>query len=196
MLVRAGAGRAYRKTRFDDRPWARVGPDGTVHAVWNDDHGVSYAVSTDRGATWTERDRIHHEGGSSHLAVGPAGEIAVRIGSITASGNVFTEGVDLVAVSVDGGVTWDKREVPGQRVWDRTLASPDLIPRWVEPVAWDAAGDLHYLWSEGTTVRLGSSGDHGSTWTTRDVADERGTAYYPYLVARNTRRASRHVVLR
>lgn len=65
------------KTRFDDRPWVEVGADGTVHVIWNDGRGVCHAVSEDGGGTWTERPRIHAQGGSSHLAVGPNGELAV-----------------------------------------------------------------------------------------------------------------------
>ncbi|MEO5590078.1 MAG: hypothetical protein ABIS03_10870, partial [Gemmatimonadaceae bacterium] len=63
----------------DDRPWIGVAPDGTAHAIWNDGHGVSHVVSSDRGKTWSEPKRIHGEGGSSHLAIGPDGELAVRI---------------------------------------------------------------------------------------------------------------------
>ena len=33
------------KTRFDDRPWVKVAPDGTAHVIWNDGAGVCYAVS-------------------------------------------------------------------------------------------------------------------------------------------------------
>jgi hypothetical protein len=38
-------------TRWDDRPWVEVAPDGTAHVIWNDGDGVSHAVSTDRGET-------------------------------------------------------------------------------------------------------------------------------------------------
>ena len=109
------------ETRFDDRPWIGVVPDGTAHVIWNDGNGVRYEVSQDRGASWNERPRINAQGGSSHLAIGPHGEIAVRIIPPSASGNKFTPGVDLIAVSRN------KREdvaeadpAPGQRDW-----SPD-----------------------------------------------------------------------
>ena len=175
------------ETRFDDRPWVEVAPDGAVHVIWNDDKGVSHAVSGDRGRTWGERARIHHQGGSSHLAVGPAGEVAVRISPIAASANRFAEGVDLVVVSTDGGSTWKKHQAPGVRVWDQTFSDPDLIPRWVEPLAWDSGGALYYLWSEGTQVRLARSVDQGSTWATWTVSEEAAPAYFPYLVARGAR---------
>jgi hypothetical protein len=171
------------ETRFDDRPWVRIAPGGVAHVIWNDDHGVSYAVSMDRGVSWTERERIHPEGGSSHLAVGPGGEIAVRISPIAASANRFAEGVDLVAVSTDGGESWTKRPAPGTREWDGTFRNPNLIPRWVEPLAWGSDGALYHLWSEGTDVRLGRSVDLGEDWTIWTVSSGAAPAYFPYMVA-------------
>jgi hypothetical protein len=67
------------ENRFDDRPWIGVAPDGTAHVIWNDGGGVRYAVGQDSGASWNLRPRINEQGGSSHLAIGPHGEIAVRI---------------------------------------------------------------------------------------------------------------------
>ena len=93
-------------TRWDDRPWVKVAPDGTAHAIWNDGEGVSHAVSVDRGKTWSERPKIHPQGGSSHLAVGPNGEVAVRITPVSASGFKHHPAAELVAVSTDGGKTW------------------------------------------------------------------------------------------
>lgn len=171
------------QTRFDDRPWIDIAPDGTAHVIWNDDQGVSYATSHDRGKTWTEHERIHDQGGSSHLAVGPGGEIAVRISPIAASANRFAEGVDLIAISTDGGTTWRKHQAPGERLWDPTFSNPAAIPRWVEPLAWGADGALYYLWSEGTGVRLGRSGDEGASWKTWTVGEETAPAYFPYLAA-------------
>ena len=46
------------ETRFDDRPWIGVAPDGTAHVIWNDGNGARYEVSQDRGASWNERPRI------------------------------------------------------------------------------------------------------------------------------------------
>ena len=60
------------KTRFDDRPWIGVAPDGVAQVIWNDGNGIRYEVSRDRGATWEERSRINEQGGSSHLAIGAA----------------------------------------------------------------------------------------------------------------------------
>jgi len=106
------------KTRFDDRPWVKVAPDGTAHVIWNDGAGVCHAVSQDGGRTWTERARIHPLGGSSHLAVGPNGEVAARVVPLSAAGSKYDEGVDLIAVSIDGGMTWRKQEAPGYREWN------------------------------------------------------------------------------
>jgi hypothetical protein len=102
------------RTRFDDRPWVEVAPDGTAHVIWNDGSGVSHAVSRDRGATWMEMDRIHDQGGSSHLAIGPSGELAVRIAPLSASGNKFHAGVDLIAVSSDARRLLAEASRPGR----------------------------------------------------------------------------------
>ncbi len=170
--------------RYDDRPWVRATPDGTAHAIWNDGQGVSYSTSADRGATWQEQPRIHGEGGSSHMAVGPAGEIAVRITPLSASGNILHEGAELVAVSTDGGSTWAKHAVPGNRVWEGVFSSAEVTPRWVEPIAWDDEGALYLVWGEDSRALLARSQDQGATWETWQVADEGKTAYFPYLIAR------------
>jgi BNR/Asp-box repeat. len=122
--------------RFDDRPWAVVAPDGTAHVIWNDGSGVQHVMSTDDGATWSRPVRIYGKGGSSHLAVGPAGELAVRISPASASGNKFDRGTDLLAVSTDAGKTWQTSPAPGDRTWTPP-DSAEVVPRWVEPVAWD-----------------------------------------------------------
>jgi hypothetical protein len=175
---------ALSKTRFDDRPWVRVAPDGTAHVIWNDGAGVCCAVSQDGGLTWTERERIHPKGGSSHLAVGPTGELAVRLTPLSASGNRYDEGVDLVAVSTDGGLTWRKHAAPGIRDWPPASGDKESIPRWVEPLAWDARGALYSLWTGAGGVWLARSADQGETWTTWQVSDGPEPAFYPYLVAR------------
>jgi Tol biopolymer transport system component len=171
-------------TRFDDRPWVKVAPDGAAHVIWNDGAGVCHAVSQDGGLTWTERERVHPRGLSSHLAMGPSGEIAVRITPISASGNRYDEGVDLIAVSTDRGMTWLKYAAPGVRDWAPPSSDAESIPRWVEPLAWDAGGSLFSLWTGAGGVWLARSADQGHTWTTWRVADGPEPAFYPYLVAR------------
>ncbi len=170
------------KKRFDDRPWVAVAPDGAAHVIWNDGRGVYHTVSRDRGATWSTAQVIHPQGGSGNLAVGPKGELAVRITPASASGNKIEPGVELVAISKDGGDTWEKHSVPGQRIWAFTEGS---TPRWTEPLAWDANGNLYLLWTQVTGVWLARSADRGSTWTTWRVAESEGDmlSYYPYLVA-------------
>ncbi len=180
------------KSRFDDRPWVDVAPDGTAHVIWNDGSGVCHAVSQDGGSTWTERPRIHPQGGSSHLAVGPQGEIAVRVVPLSASGNKFDEGVDLVAISSDGGTTWQKRAAPGEREWsplkDTRTEPPSWtepeLPRWVEPLAWDAEGALYSLWTNQEGLWLARSRDRGANWTSWQMAKGGDVRYYPYLIAR------------
>lgn len=170
------------KHHSDDRPWVAVGPDGTAHVIWNDGEGVCYATSKDDGANWTLGSRIHDQGGSSHLAVGPHGELAVRITPSSASGSKFTEGVDLIAVSLNGGKTWQKYAAPGQRDWN---ADEDKgTPRWVEPLAWDSGGHLYYLWGGPKGLWLGLSTDRARTWSSWHLIDRNELSYFPYLVAR------------
>lgn len=171
--------------RYSDRPWVEVAPDGTAHVIWNDGSGVAYAVSRDRGATWQQQPRIHPQGHSSHLAIAPSGDIAVRITPVSASGNVNHEGVDLIAVSSDGGATWTKHPAPGQRTW--TFPYPegdDPMPRWVEPLAWDASGTLYYLWTDPGRLSLAGSNNRGAEWTTWQLANGGDLRYFPYLTAR------------
>jgi hypothetical protein len=171
------------QNRFDDRPWVAVAPDGTAHVIWNDGTGVYHTLSHNRGATWSKPQRIHAKGGSSHLAVGPHGEIAVRVVPISASGNKYDEGVDLIETSTDEGSTWQERRVPGERDW-APLSTPGAIPRWVEPVAWDETGALYLLWTDLKGLWLGRSGDRGQHWSKWLLGQTDALLYYPYLTAR------------
>jgi hypothetical protein len=172
--------------RFDDRPWVAVASDGTAHVIWNDGDGVLHAVSHDRGATWQARARVHDAGGSSHLATGPRGEVAVRITPFSASGNKASRGVDLVAVSTDGGETWTKHPAPGALEWNYddqwNDASPKFVARWVEPLAWDAGGALYSLWGDLTGVSLARSTDAGAHWQSWRIA-RGGRSFFPYVIA-------------
>ena len=172
------------RTRFVDRPWVEVAPDGTVHVIWNDTSGVAYTRSSDGGSTWAPERRINDRGGSSHLAIGPRGEIAAHIVPIAASGNRIHEGVDLLAVSTDGGSTWRRYAAPGTRDWPTPGQLGGTTPRWTEPLAWDARGALYSFWTARDGLWLARSRDAGATWTTWRLAQPSDIAYYPYLVAR------------
>jgi hypothetical protein len=179
-------------TELDDRPWVEVAPDGAVHAIWNDGAGVPYVASRDHGRSWREVGRVAPRGGSSHLAIGPNGEVAVRIVPLSASGNRFDAGVDSIAISEDGGASWHARPAPGTRAWapmrDTTVSPPTWSmgtqPRWVEPLAWDSTGALFSLWAADSTVWLARSRDRGVTWTSWPVAEGRALPFFPYLAAR------------
>jgi hypothetical protein len=172
------------ETRGDDRPWVVVEPRGTAHVIWNDGSGVSHAVSEDRGESWRERDRIHPRGGSSHLAVGPQGQLAIRITPLSASGQKIEPEVELIAVSMDSGASWVTRPIPGEIEWSSNLRDPNAVPRWVEPLAWDAEGSLYHLWSEGRELLLARSRDQGGSWDTWRVGAHPELAYFPFLAAR------------
>ena len=73
--------------------------------------------------------------------------------------------------------------MPGTREWDPTWKDPNKIPRWVEPIAWDADGALYHLWSEGQDLFLGRSTDKGKTWKRWAVADDDDRVFFPYLVS-------------
>jgi imidazolonepropionase-like amidohydrolase len=183
--------------RFDDRPWVVVAPDGSAHVIWNDGKGVQHVVSHDNGRTWSTPSRVHESGGSSHLAVGPHGELAVRLIPWSASHNFLNPGVDLIAVSTDGGTHWKMRRAPGQRDWGtwapgaahsgrddsaqaftgnratNRCCSNMIVPHWIEPLAWDGEGRLYSLWPDTTGVWLARSADRGATWDTWRIVERR-----------------------
>ena len=164
-----------------DRPWVKVAPDGMAHVIWNDGDGVYHRASVDGGLTWEERPPISTGGGSSHLAVGPSGELAVRVTPLGASGGRFDEDLDFIAVSTDRGLTWTRSAVPGTLDWGETGLG--TVPRWVEPLAWDEDGSLYHLWSEGNEMWLGRSTDHGASWAKWQIALDEDIVFFPYLVA-------------
>jgi hypothetical protein len=192
----AGASWSWKtlsERRHDDRPWVAVAPNGVAHAIWNDGSGVYHAISRDRGDTWTQGVRIHDRGGSSHLAVGPRGEVAVRITPVSANGDNLDPGVELIAVSSDEGTSWTKYRAPGERDWAKDICDADLIcnvgpgavtQRWVEPITWDEKGRLYYLWTDSTGVWLARSSDRSATWSQWRVVASGGRCHFPYLVAR------------
>ena len=180
-------------TPRDDRPWVEVAANGTAHVIWNDGTGVFHAVSKDDGGTWTELPRVYPKGGSSHLALGPNDEIAVRITPFSASGLTISDGVDLIVVSRDGGTTWHVHRAPGEREWTRealdaipgfALVTHSTPPLWVEPIAWDGQGALYSLWTDREDLWLARSIDHGKTWRRWRLSKGADLRYFPYLVGR------------
>ncbi|HEX4036897.1 MAG TPA: hypothetical protein VHX37_02465 [Acidobacteriaceae bacterium] len=71
-----------------------IAPDGTAHVIWSDSRGVLHTVSRDDGTTWSTPQAINSAGGSSSLAVGPQGDVAVRIIPAHAGGSEFTAGAN------------------------------------------------------------------------------------------------------
>ncbi len=168
---------------YDDRPWIEIASDGSAHVIWNDGKGVHYVSSNDLGKTWSQRRAISSKGGSSHLAAGPNGKIAVRVSPSSASGFVFDEGLDLLILSMDYGSTWNEVELPGERDWSSVFGQG--TPRWVEPIEWDEKGNLYYLWSEGKQLNLSVSYNDGKDWKTFPLTHSQKLIYYPYLNVAN-----------
>ncbi|MGB7135827.1 MAG: sialidase family protein [Acidobacteriaceae bacterium] len=172
------------KDHWEDRPWVAVAPDGTAHVIWNDTSGVLHTMSRDDGATWSTPQTLDPTGGSSSLAVGPQGDVAVRVVPAHAGGYKFTAGADCIVVSTDGGRTWQKHAPPGDQDWAPTDVEGS-IPRWVEPLTWDTRGALYSLWTNIKGVWLAQSMDAGMTWKQWQVADIDALSYYPYLTAQS-----------
>ena len=112
---------------------------------------------------------------------GPNGEIAARVTPASASELKFDSDVDLIAVSADGGVTWQKHPAPGHREWLGRGAFP---PRWIEPLAWDTQGTLYSFWTDQHNLWLARSLDRGDTWKSWHLSQSKEVAYRPYIVAR------------
>jgi hypothetical protein len=174
------------RARYSDRPWIKVAPNGTVHLIWNDGTGVLHTLSRDRGATWAPPSHILDRGGSSHLGVGPRGELAVHIIPGARSGFVCDEGTDVIALSTDDGATWRTFPAAGSARSTGCLNRPRETPRWVDPVAFDRTGALYALWTDSTGVWLSRSRDQMGAWTTwRVFSRDSGGAIplFPYLTS-------------
>lgn len=171
------------QNEYDDRPWVEVASNGSVHAIWNDGNGIHYVSSNDQGKTWSPRRVIYPNGGSSHMVAGPDGKIAVRVSPMSASGFAFDEGLDLIILSTDYGVTWEEVTLPGEREWSPQFGQG--TPRWVEPLAWDEKGNLYHLWSEGKQLTLGVSSNDGKDWKTYPITSSEKLIYFPYLNVSN-----------
>lgn len=164
---------------YDDRPWITASSNGDMHIIWNDGKGVHYASSKDAGKSWQRQPDVHSKGGSSFLASGPHGQLAVRVSPMSASGFQMDKGVDFIRLSLDEGKSWQDVALPGNRDWSEDFSG---IPRWVEPVAFDREDNLYAMWSEGKEMKLAMSTDYGESWQEYVISHTQDTTYYPYMV--------------
>ena len=189
LAVSRDAGATWRwstvsRRRYVDRPWIDVTPNGTVHLIWNDGTGVFHMSSRDRGATWTTPQHVYDRGGSSHLAVGPGGALAIHIIPGARAGLVCDEGTDLIAISTDDGANWRKFPAAGAARPSGCLNRPLETHRWVDPLVFDRGGALYSLWTDSTGVWLSRTSVAKGEWTTWLISQRRSgspTPYFPYL---------------
>lgn len=163
---------------YDDRPWITGTTDGSLHIIWNDGKGVHHSTSKDEGKTWQKRPSISPKGGSSFLANGYNGQLAVRVAPLSASGFTKDEDTDFIQLSLDNGTTWKAVEIPEKKKWNQDLSG---IPRWVEPLVWDKEDRLYMLSSDGKQLKLSITNDNGDSWKEHIVASNADTLYYPYM---------------
>ena len=166
------------KNDYDDRPWITASSNGDLHIIWNDGQGVHHSVSNDKGASWTRQPKISDKGGSSFLAHGPNGKLAVRVSPASASGHKMDQGTDYIRLSNDHGKTWQNAGLPEALTWTEDFSG---VPRWVEPLAFDDAGNLYSLWSDGNTLKLGVSANDGEDWKIHPLLSHDDTLYFPYM---------------
>lgn len=146
-----------------------LAPDGSIHAVWNDDRegnydrDIYYANSTDGGATWSKNYPINDDGfpqGNGSLVSQSTPSIAIdHLGRIHV---VWWECTNTCGVyyskSTDGG----KSFIKGERVSDS-----EKVMHWPE-VAVDSDGNPHVAWFATPgwhQVYYAYSTDSGQTWT-------------------------------
>lgn len=105
----------------------------------------------------------------------------MRIGPRSFGDTLSHSDADQIAVSRDGGETWQKHAPPERFDWDGEGA----LPRWVEPIAWDSSGALYAFWSRGYELQLARSTDDGATWRQWTVVQGEDQGFFPFLVSRD-----------
>lgn len=146
-----------------------LAPDGSIHAVWNDDRegnydrDIYYANSSDGGATWSKNYPINDDGfpqgngsrvsqSTPSIAVDHMGRIHVVWWECENTCGVYYSRSD------DGG----KSFIKGERV-----SNSEKVQQWPE-VAVDSNGNPHVAWFATYgwhQVYYAYSADSGQTWT-------------------------------
>jgi hypothetical protein len=182
-------------TTYTDRPW--ITSDGaTVYLSYQQAPiapGASERLtrvwrSDDDGYTW-KRTADPTPAGSSYGAVPRA---AGPIVADPSTHDVFVSSVRPDVLPLAGAVETFvvSRSSDGGRSWTPSLvyrAAPGVTLRTIFPaLAVDpVTGQLYAAWSDGNTVSLSTSSDHGVTWTSPIAlnAGEAATAVFPWIAA-------------
>lgn len=178
------------------RPRGMLSPDGydnLVHLCLNHAHGTECAVSLDGAQSFLPPHLVFP-------SVDPTKATGAWCGGLNSPvttdsvGRVFVPRLHCdtpkVAVSEDGGLTWDVRTLPGPSASRDHLLGvlPGVEPQYIDlnvmHLAIDAADKLHvvYVAADGLPYYLASA-DHGATWTpARQIAAPGITAVATSLI--------------
>jgi hypothetical protein len=142
-----------------------IQPDGKIHVVYvRDTDSVEYITSDDYGRTWSAPHTIWKsldpgiEGAEvPRIAVDIKGYLHV---TWTFKVRLSREAV-FYARSVDGGLTWNTREIQRRLPGEGTVAFSNVVVR--------NGNEIHLTWNRGAGSRLGRyhawSLDNGETWS-------------------------------
>ncbi|HYH27984.1 MAG TPA: hypothetical protein VEA19_04300, partial [Actinomycetota bacterium] len=156
----------------DDRPWLAAHGDGFVYYMSNTgykhDGRLTIHRSTDAGVTFDPIGYTLPRSGWGTLEADPNSSYVYAFvndqfynGQYPVSGPALEE---RIWISPDRGATWNSVKVA-------TLANGDNATQvdYPQVAVSPQDGTVYTLWADGRTLKLGRSGDHGSTWTTYDV---------------------------
>jgi PKD domain len=165
-------------------PQMAIGVDGSINVVWEDDFNfqsdISFARSSDQGATFSPPTNLSHNAGNSSEA-----QIAVDL-----SGNINVAWMDdtpsnfaiLFTRSTDRGATFPSVTNVSNSTGDSS--SPQI--------AVDASGNIFVVWQKNIPPALNQqiffarSSDGGATFPTQNVSSDSGNSINPSMAVDTT----------